>query len=133
VSHKSLTPYDIPPLPLKALVERWSAARSRAFLARHEGREADPRDLFTELAYGSRIAEEATAGRWCVTADLLRSGAVDSWYQAADAMGATEAEARDGFHSWIAGQVDLRHRTGSIGIADDKAAELYALSEAVAW
>jgi hypothetical protein len=89
--------------------------------------------LFAELAYGVRIAEEATAGRWCVIADLLRSSAVDSWYQAANALAISEAEARDGFHTWIASQVDLRHRTGSIGLADDEAAELYALSEAVAW
>jgi hypothetical protein len=133
VSHQSLTPHDIPPLSLNALVERWSAARSRTFLARHQSREADPRDLFAELAYGVRIAEEATASRWCVIADLLRLGAVDSWYQAADALGITETEARDGFHGWIAGQVDLRHRTGSIGLAEDETAELYALSEAVAW
>lgn len=133
MSRKSLTPHDIPQLSLDALVEHWSAARSRTFLVRYKCREADPRDLFAELAYGVRIAEEITAGRWCVIADLLRLGAIDSWPQAADAMGITETEARDGFHGWIASQVDLRHRTGSIGLADAEAAELYALSEAVAW
>ncbi|WP_329055358.1 hypothetical protein OG738_17985 [Amycolatopsis sp. NBC_01488] len=133
MSHQSLTPHDIPSLSLNALVERWSAARSRTFLAQHNSREADPRDLFAELAYGVRIAEEATASRWCVVADLLRLGVIDSWYQAADAMGLTETEARDGFHAWIVGQVDLRRRTGTIGIAEAEAAELYALSEAVAW
>lgn len=133
MSDKSFTPHDIPQLSFDALVECWSAARSRAFLARHQGREPEPHDLFAELAYGVRIAEEATAGRWCVIADLLRSSAVDSWYQAANALAISEAEARDGFHTWIASQVDLRHRTGSIGLADDEAAELYALSEAVAW
>jgi hypothetical protein len=123
VSDKSFTSHDIPQLSFDALVECWSAARSRAFLARHQGREPEPRDLFAELAYGVRIAEEATAGRWCVIADLLRSGMVDSWYRAADGMGITETEARDGFHTWIASQVDLRHRTGSIGHADDEGSD----------
>jgi hypothetical protein len=129
----SVTPHNISQLSVDTLLERWSTARSRTFLARHSGRQLDPRDLIVELAYGVRIAQEVTAGRWCVVADLLRFGAVDSWYQAADALGITETEARDGFHGWIAGQVDLRHRTGSIGLAEDEAAELYALSEAVAW
>jgi hypothetical protein len=48
-------------------------------------------------------------------------------------MDMTETEMRDGFHGWIAGQVDLRRRTSRIGITDAEAAELYALSEAVAW
>jgi hypothetical protein len=68
-----------------------------------------------------------------VIAELLRSGVIDSWHQAADAMGTADTKARDGFHAWIAGQGDLRRRIGSIGLADAQAAELYALSEAVTW
>jgi hypothetical protein len=114
------------------LVQRWSDARMRALLARHHD-EPDPKDLFAELAYGALIAREVTAGRWCMIAELLRAGAVDTWPQIATAMDTTETEARDGFHHWLTGQVDLRHRTGSIGITDAKATELYALSEAVTW
>jgi len=133
VSDKSVTPHDIPQLPLNTLVERWSDARSRTFLARLNGRTVNPSDLFVELAFGVRIAQEATAGQWCVIADLLRLGAIDSWCQAADAIGVTETEARDGFHNWIAGQIDLRRRTGTIGLAEADAAELYAFSSAVSW
>ena len=102
-------------------------------LARHGGGELDPEDLFAELAYGARIAREATAGRWCVVAELLRAGFVDTWAQVATSAGMTETEARDGFHGWIAVQVDFRRRTGTVGLSGAEAAELYALSEAVAW
>ncbi|WP_217281674.1 hypothetical protein [Kibdelosporangium persicum] len=37
----------------------------------------DADDLFTELAYGARIAQEVTSGRWCVVSQLLRTGAVE--------------------------------------------------------
>jgi|SRR5438067_8330141 len=116
------------------LVQRWSDARMRALLARHDDTDGpDPKDLFAELAYGALIAREVTAGRWCVVAELLRAGAVDTWAQIATAVDTTEIEARDGFHHWLTEQVDLRHRTGTIGITDAEAAELYALSEAVTW
>lgn len=129
----SVTPHNISQLFVDMLVERWSTARSRTFLTRHSGRQLDPRHLFAELAYGVRITQEVTVGRWCVVADLLRLGAVDSWSQIADVMGLAETDVRDGFHSWTKAQLDLRRRTGSIGITDAEAAELYALSEAVTW
>jgi hypothetical protein len=127
------SPHDIPDQSLSALVEHWSAVRSQTFTAKLGGGELDPEDLFAELAYGVWIAQEGTAGRWCVVADLLRFGAVDSWSQVADVMDVTETEARDGFHAWINGQVDLRRRTSRIGMTDAEAAELYALSAAVSW
>jgi hypothetical protein len=128
------SPYDIPNQPLTDLVEQWSAARMRTFLATHyHHTEPDPNDLFAELAYGVRIAQEVTAGRWCAVAGLLRAGDVDSWSLVGTAMGLTETEARDGFHDWINGQVDLRRRTGAVGITDAEADELYALSAAVIW
>jgi hypothetical protein len=133
VSVTSVTPHNLPQLHVHTLVERWSTARSRTFLARHSGRQLDPRDLLAELAYGVRIAQEVTVGRWCVIAELLRLGAVDSWSQVAAATGMAETEARDGFHAWITAQLDLRRCTGNIGITDAEAAELYALSEAVTW
>ncbi|MFC4082890.1 hypothetical protein [Amycolatopsis samaneae] len=114
-------------------MERWTDARLRTFVAKHNSGEVDTEDLFVELVYGVRIAQESTAGRWCVVADLLRSGAVDSWSQIADAMDVTETEARDGFHAWLAGQADLHCRTGTIGLPEAEAAELYSLSAVVAW
>lgn len=129
-----LSPHDIPHQSVSALVEHWSNARTQSLMARHTNTVApDPGDLFAELAYGVRIAQEVTAGRWCVVADLLRFGMVDSWSQVATAMGINETEARDGFHGWITGQAVLRRRTGTIGMTEVEAAELCALSEAVAW
>lgn len=86
-----------------------------------------------KLAYGARIAQEALAGRWCAVAELLRAGAVESWVQVGTAMGMTETEARDGFHAWVAGQVDLRRHTGTIGLTDAQGSELSTMAEAVVW
>lgn len=128
------TPNDITQQSMTELVEQWFNARMRAFLATHaEERQPEPDDLFAELAYGTRIAQEATCGRWCAVADLVRFGAADSWAQIGSAMGITETEARDGFHVWITGQLDLRRRTGTIGLTDTEAVELYNLAEAVTW
>ncbi|HET6499338.1 MAG TPA: hypothetical protein VFG87_01120 [Amycolatopsis sp.] len=126
------SPHDIPDQSMAGLVTRWSQARSRTFLAAHSD-EVSPEDLFLELAYSARIAPEATSGRWCVVADLLRSGAVDNWAQIGTAMAMAQTAARDGFHAWITSQRDLRRRTSTIGITDAEAEELFALSEAVAW
>jgi hypothetical protein len=89
-------------------------------------------DLFAELAYGARIAQEATAGRWCAVADLLRAGAVESWTQLATAMDLTETEARAGYHDWIAGQVYLRKTSSALGITEADAEELYKAGALVA-
>jgi hypothetical protein len=126
-------PYDIPHQPLSALVEQWSEARGRTVLAKHAHvGELLAEDLFAELAYGARIAQEATAGRWCVVADLLRVGAMESWAQVGTAMDLTETEARDGFHDWIAGQVDLRKTSATLGITEAEAKELYEAGALVA-
>jgi hypothetical protein len=89
-------------------------------------------DLFAELAYGARIAQEATAGRWCVVADLLRMGAVESWAQVGTAMGLPETEARDGFQDWIAGQIYLRKTSATLGINEAEAEKLYEAGALVA-
>ncbi|MGC7102644.1 hypothetical protein ACPZ19_48940 [Amycolatopsis lurida] len=121
-------------LHLPTLVARWSDARTRTFLAVHVGAtEPDPTDLFTELAYGTRIAQEVTIGRWTAVAALLRIGGFDSWAQVADAMGITEAAAFDGFRTWITDQARLRSQGGTVGVTEPEAAELRALAEAVAW
>lgn len=127
-------PEDIRDCSITDLVEHWSNARMRTFLASHTVQGTpDADDLLAELAYGTRIAEAVTCGRWAAVADLLRTRAVVSWTQMGDAMGVTELEAHDGFYQWIASQVDLRRRTGTIGLTDAAAAELYALSAAVEW
>lgn len=131
--HPVRSPHALPHQTVGELVEHWTNARLRTFMAKHDSGEIDPEDLFVELVYGGRIAQEAAAGRWCVVADLLRSGAVDSWSQISDAMDVTETEARDGFRSWLAGQADLHRRTGTIGLPEAEAAELYSLSAVVAW
>jgi hypothetical protein len=133
--HQSIrSPHVIPRQPVSVLVQRWSEARSRILLAKRlQHGELREEDLFAELAYGARIAQEATSGRWCAVADLLRAGAVESWAQVGIAMDLTETEARDGFHGWIAGQVSLRRQTGTISLTGAEAEELFALSEAVAW
>jgi hypothetical protein len=57
-------PHDIPHQSLSALVEQWSEARGRTVLAKHAHvGELLAEDLFAELAYGARIAQETTAGR----------------------------------------------------------------------
>lgn len=127
-------PDDVADQSMNDLVERWSNARMQAFLATHaEKRRPDVDDLFAELAYGTRIAQEATCGRWCAVADLLRADAAVSWAQIGAAMGMTETDARDGFQAWIARQLDLRCRTDTIGLTDAEAAKLYDLAEAVTW
>ncbi|MFD2414990.1 hypothetical protein [Amycolatopsis pigmentata] len=128
------SPYDVPDQPITALAQAWSQARTRTTLsARAQMGAINPEDLFVELAYGARITQEATCGRWCAVADLLRSGAVDSWAQIATAMGLTETATTDGFRAWLTAQRDLYRETGTIGINDVDAAELLTLAEAVTW
>lgn len=128
------SPHDIPYQSVGALVQHWSEALGRTVLAKYtDAGELCVEDFFAELAYGARIAQEATAGRWCAVADLLRLGGVESWAQVGTAMDLTETEARDGFHGWIAGQVHLRKTSGTVGITEAEAEKLYALSEAVVW
>src|SRR5437763_1449377 len=98
------SPYDIPEHVMTDLAARWSQARTRNLMANAGLGEVDQEDLFAELAYGARIVQEATYGRWCVIAELLRLGAVDSWARIETAMGATKADVRDGFHAWVVAQ-----------------------------
>jgi hypothetical protein len=126
------SPHDIPNQPRDALWDQWLEARTEVSLAIQAGIEPDPNDLFAELAYGVRMAQELIPGRWHAVALLLRIGAVDSWSQLGTAMGLSETQARDGFHAWIAREVDFRRNSGVVGITKAEAEELYALSEAVA-
>lgn len=117
-------------LTVRELISRWEDARWRTFRARHDAEGAA--DYWTELRVGAKIAREVTAGRWCVVAALLRSGAVASWAEVGDALGVTEVEARDGFRGWIDGQVDLyRNTAGAVGMTPAEADSLSVRAEAV--
>lgn len=126
------SPHSIPRQPVRDLVEIWDTARMASFDARHGDGDLNPEVLYIQLAYGTRIAEEVTSGRWCVVADLIRAGAAGSWERLGTAMGMTATEAWDGFHGWITGQVNLYRRTG-IGLTDAEANDLHALAAAVTW
>nr|WP_042178914.1 hypothetical protein [Kibdelosporangium sp. MJ126-NF4]CEL13512.1 hypothetical protein [Kibdelosporangium sp. MJ126-NF4]CTQ99197.1 hypothetical protein [Kibdelosporangium sp. MJ126-NF4] len=129
---KIRSPHAIPFQAVSSLVRQWSDARARVFDAQHSATtDLDCDDLFAELAYGARIARDATAGRWCAVADLLRAGAVQSWTQIGIAIDMTDAQAREGFHAWITGQVNLQRRTSTIGLTDTQATELTTLAQAV--
>jgi len=130
------SPYDraLSGLSTARLHELWSELALRPVLARHVHHTGtDAADLFAELAVGTRLASEITAGRWCVVAELLQAGTVESWAQIGTALDVSETEARDGFHNWISGQLGLRGRTGTLGLTTEDADELYQLSEGVAW
>jgi hypothetical protein len=128
------TPYDpqLDRLSVPKLVDLWASARSRTVLAeRGLAGELDIGDYWTELAVGTLAVDQIRAGRCCVVAQLLRHHAVTDWWQIGTATGMTETEARDGFLGWISEQVALRHSTGSIGITDAEADDLYALVEEI--
>ncbi|MFC6088219.1 hypothetical protein [Saccharothrix lopnurensis] len=128
------TPDDIPHQPLCDLVERWSSARLRAVLATHaEGNTPTTDDLFAELAYGTRIAQEAVSGRWCAVADLLRTRNAPPWPEIGAAMAMTCLEAKIGFHEWVDRQMRLRTTTGTLGLTEAEATALHLLAEKVSW
>lgn len=129
-----VSPYDIPDQPLEQMARQWADARTRSLLAAAAYRRApDTNDLLRELAYATRIAQEVVSGRWCVVAELLRTGEANSWPLIGTAIGMTGLQAKDGFHAWVTSQNDLRHKTGSIGFTDAEAIVLHHLAEAVAW
>ncbi|ONI81981.1 hypothetical protein ALI22I_38050 [Saccharothrix sp. ALI-22-I] len=133
--HSSIrTPDDIPHQPLSELVEHWSSARLRTFVATHiEASTPTADDLFAELAYGTRIAQETTSGRWCVVADLLRTRNATSWPEIGAAMAMTGLEAKAGFHEWVVRQTRLRTTTGILGLTNAEATALHLLAEEVSW
>jgi hypothetical protein len=127
-------PDDIPHQLLSDLVEHWSSARLRTTLVAHvDGGTPTADDLFAELAYGTRIAQEATSGRWCVVADLLRTRNAPSWPAIGDAMAMTGLEAKTGFHEWLVRQMRLCNTTGALGLTDAEATALHLLAEEVSW
>jgi hypothetical protein len=83
-------PEDIPQQSISTMVEQWSSLQLQNLLSRHP----DPDTLFADLAYRTRVAQEITYGRWCVVADILRTGAATSWAEIAAALNMTETQAR---------------------------------------
>lgn len=128
---------DMPSQLLEEMIEQWSAARSRSVVAMAAyQRPPDVDDLLSELTYATHIAREVISGRWCVVAQLLRAGADDEanfWSMIGDAIGVTELQAKDGFHTWVTSQNDLRHKTGTLGFTDAEATSLHHLAEAASW
>lgn len=93
---------DVPDEPLEELIEQWTAARTRSLLATAAyQRPPEVTDLLSELVYATSIAREVISGRWCVVAQLLRTGtdSVNFWSVIGDAIGMTELQAKDGFHT----------------------------------
>jgi hypothetical protein len=88
-------PEDIPQQSISTMVEHWSGLQLRNLLTH----DLDPDDLFADLAYRTRIAQEITYGRWCVVADLLRTGTATSWAEIAAALNMTETQACEGFRA----------------------------------
>lgn len=120
-------PEDIPQQSISALVEHWSGLQLRNLLTH----DLDPDDLFADLAYRTRIAQEITYGRWCAVADLLRTGTATYWAEIAAALTMSETQAREGFRAWMTGQLDLHRRTGTLGLAHADCTHLRARSEAI--
>ncbi|WNV83692.1 hypothetical protein [Umezawaea sp. Da 62-37] len=116
-------------VPVDALVQQWSAAGTRAFVAEHTARPMDLEDHWTHLALGTRIAADVTAGRWVTVACLLRSGAVAHWDQVGAALDVTGDEAAAGFTSWLTRQATL-YRQAGIGLTTAEATELVRLADA---
>ena len=120
-------PEDISQQSISTMVEHWSALQLHNLLSQ----EPNPDDLFADLAYRTRVAQEITYGRWCVVADILRTGAPTSWAEIGAALNMTETEARTGFRAWMTGQLDLHRRTGSIRLTEAEAKQLHGLAAQV--
>ncbi|WP_410570688.1 hypothetical protein [Amycolatopsis sp. cmx-4-61] len=112
------------------LLAWWEAAQRRTVDAACTGRAVDVEDYWTELAVGTRLAAEVTAGRWVVVARLLRAGAVGDWSEIGAALDMSDHEAIAGFLGWVAGQGRLYQDTG-IGLTRADADDLERLAVTV--
>ncbi|MGW4529151.1 hypothetical protein [Amycolatopsis sp. NPDC004378] len=117
-------------VPAGELLGWWEAALHRTADAAFTGRAVDVEDYWTELAVGTRLAAEVTAGRWVVVARLLRAGAVGDWWELGAALDMRGPDAAAGFARWLAGQVRLHQDTG-IGLSATDAEDLARLADAV--
>jgi len=117
-------------VPVDTLLAWWSGALRRTADAKHAGQPVDVEDYWTELAVGTRLAREVTAGRWVVVARLLRAGAIRDWWQVGTALNMTGPDTVAGFAVWLAGQVHLYQQIG-IGVTAAEAEELTGLADAI--
>jgi hypothetical protein len=117
-------------VPVDTLLEWWTAALRRTVEATYAGRPVDVEDYWTELAVGTRLAQEVIAGRWVVVTRLLRVGAISDWWQVGTALNMTGSDAAAGFAAWLTGQVHLHEQTG-IGVTTAEAEDLTRLAEEI--
>lgn len=117
-------------VPADTLLAWWTGALLRAVRATAAGLPVDVEDYWTELAVGTRLARDVTAGRWVVVARLLRAGAIGDWCEVGTALDMTGPDAATGFATWLAGQVVLYRQTG-IGVTPAEAEDLARLADAV--
>jgi hypothetical protein len=117
-------------VPVDTLLAWWTDTLRRTVQATAAGHPVDVEDYWTELAVGTRLAQEVTAGRWVVVARLLRAGAISDWHEVGTALNMTGLDAAAGFTVWLAGQVDLYRRMG-IGLTAAEAEDLAHLAAAV--
>ncbi|WNV89033.1 hypothetical protein [Umezawaea sp. Da 62-37] len=131
---RTRTPHDPPgSVAIETLLDWWLAARRRTFLAEHASghpETLDAADYLTELALGSRIAAEATNGRWAVVARLLTTGTVEDWHLVGEAIGVTGEEAAAGFTSWLTSQAALYRSTG-LGLTAAEVSKLVRLADSL--
>ncbi|WP_410580157.1 hypothetical protein [Amycolatopsis sp. lyj-108] len=128
-----LSPHDpTGHVPVETLVDWWAQARARVFTASFSTADimSVVEDRWSELALGTRIAQEITAGRWVVVAQLLRAGAVSDWHDVGIVLGLTGPDAAAGFAAWLTAQVDL-HRQIGIGLTPADADDLSLLADGV--
>jgi hypothetical protein len=117
-------------VPVARLLTWWESALLRTVDATYAGHAVDVEDYWTELAVGTRLAQEVTAGRWVVVARLLRADAIGDWWEVGTALDMSGPEAAAGFAAWLAGQVRLYREVG-IGVTAAEAEDLARLANAV--
>jgi hypothetical protein len=102
-------------VPVGTLVAWLSDALHRTVYATCTGQSVNTEDCWTELAVGTRLAQEVTASRWATVAQLLRANAIRDWHQVGTALNLTAPEAAVGFANWLTGQTHLYSQIG-IGV-----------------
>ncbi|MGY6657643.1 hypothetical protein ACXIZN_36330 [Amycolatopsis sp. TRM77291] len=117
-------------VPAGELLVWWETALQRTAEATFAGRAVDVEDYWTELAVGTRLARQVTAGRWVVVTRLLLAGAVGDWSEVGSALDMSGPDAATEFASWLAEQVRL-YRDIGIGVTIAEAEDLARLADAL--
>lgn len=125
-------PHDIGTISRAELFAWFEELSAREIRPLRAGMAPPADEMWTHLAVQARLESEITGTRWLLVAHLLRSAAARSWWEIADALGMTNAEAaRAEFAKWITSQVDLHQRSPDLGLADDTAIELREFAHAL--